>query len=121
VHEHRAPHGGALIELGDEAAHLELVVAPASGRLTAYALDGEAEAPVRLVQPEIGLAVVIDGRSERIALAAVASDLTGERVGDTSQFSAQVASLAGRSKFEGVVVDVTVRGQTFRNVAFRFP
>ena len=47
-HEHVAPHGGALVELGEELAHLELVHDPTTGTLTAYVLDGEAEQAVRV-------------------------------------------------------------------------
>ena len=44
-HEHHAPHHGALEVLGDEFAHVELVLDEKTGRLTAYVLDGEAENP----------------------------------------------------------------------------
>ena len=47
-HEHTAPHGGALVGLGKEFAHVELVLEKATGKLTGYVLDGEAEKPVRL-------------------------------------------------------------------------
>jgi hypothetical protein len=43
VHEHTAPHGGSLVEFGEEFAHIELVLDSATGVLTAYVLDGEAE------------------------------------------------------------------------------
>ena len=57
AHEHHAPHGGSLQVFGKEFAHLELVLDAATGRLTAYALDGEAEGPVRLKQRLIRLRV----------------------------------------------------------------
>ena len=53
AHEHHPPHKGTLVEFGEEFAHLELVLDPATGKLTAYALDGEAEKAVRLKQTEI--------------------------------------------------------------------
>ena len=57
AHEHHAPHKGTLVELGEEFSHLEIVLDPASGKITAYALDGEAEKAVRLKQAEIVLKI----------------------------------------------------------------
>src|SRR5205085_2013512 len=54
-HEHTAPHHGQLVELGEEFAHVELVLDRKAGRLTAYVLDGEAEQPVRVTQPTLTL------------------------------------------------------------------
>jgi hypothetical protein len=56
-HEHHAPHDGTLVELGEEFAHLELVLNAQTGTLTVYVLDGEAEQSVRIAQPEIELTV----------------------------------------------------------------
>src|SRR5580692_2910328 len=54
-HEHKAPHGGSLVELGEEFGHVELVSDPGSGKITAYILDGEAEESVKIQQPELEL------------------------------------------------------------------
>ncbi len=118
-HEHVAPHGGALIALGDEFAHVEIVLDPVTGRLTAYVLDGEAERGVRIAQEDLG--VVVRSPSLRIALAAVASPLTGERIGDTSQFEADAPELRGIASFDAVLPSITVRGQEFQSVPFNFP
>jgi hypothetical protein len=40
AHEHKTPHGGTAIELGEEAFHVELVKED-PGTLSAYVLDGE--------------------------------------------------------------------------------
>lgn len=121
-HAHMAPHGGALIELGDELAHLEIVLDPATGTLTGYTLDGEAEQPVRVAQPTIALAVTLPGQPALdVTLAAVPSSLTGETVGDTSQFRAVAPALVGARQFDGVVTTLAVRGQEFTHVVFRFP
>ncbi len=42
-HEHKSPHGGALLEVGAEVAHLELVHDEKAGKVTLYVLDGEAK------------------------------------------------------------------------------
>lgn len=121
-HEHTAPHGGTLVELGDELAHLELLLDASTGTLTAYALDGEAERAVRLAQSRIDVSVVgRDGRSTEVALAGVANALTGETDADTSQFLAIVPALKGVTEFDGSIKAVAVRGQRFHDVAFRYP
>lgn len=122
-HEHTAPHGGSLVELGEEFAHLELVLDSATGTLTAYALDGEAEQPVRIAAGSLALTVTPNDaiESHQVTLQAIDNPLTGERVGDTSQFRAIVAVLAGQSRFRGHLVAIQLRGRQFSNVAFEFP
>ena len=116
-HKHSAPHGGALIELGEEFAHLELVLDAAAGKLTAYALDSEAEKSVRLKQPEIE--ITVNGMAYQ--LKGVANSLTGETANDTSEFSGQIEALKGQIMFTGTIKTVAIIGRTFRNVAFKFP
>ncbi len=116
-HEHLAPHGGALQVLGEEFAHVELVFDPKSGRLTAFVLDGEAESPVRVAHPSIDLTV----GGEKIELRAVASPLTGETVGDTSQFEGASERLRGATQFDGVLRTITARGVKFDDVRVGVP
>jgi hypothetical protein len=112
-HHHAAPHGGTLVELGEEAAHLELLVDRKTGKLTAYVLDGEAENAVRIAQPTI----VLNLAPGPVELKGVASGLTGEKVGDTSQFEATHEAFK-QPVIEGKVANVTVKGATFKDVAF---
>jgi hypothetical protein len=122
-HEHHAPHNGTLVELGEEFVHLELVLNPQTGTLTAYVLDGEAEASVRIAQPDIEPSLTLPRSAKPLALklTAVANPLTGESVGQCSQFQAQHETLKGVTRFAGTVKRVEARGGTFQNVAFRFP
>jgi hypothetical protein len=121
-HEHAAPHGGALVELGEEFAHLELVLSASTGTLTAYALDGEAEQAVRLAHPSLEIVVMKEGAAPvTLALRPVANELTGERDGDTSQFTVTSPDLRQLTRFEGRIQIVNIRGREFREVAFRFP
>jgi hypothetical protein len=122
-HEHHAPHGGTLVELGEEFAHLELVFDASEGRLTGYVLDGEAEQFLRIPQNEIVLRVSVGGNTpeETVTLAAVASPLTGETVGDTSEFVGTSAALRGASRFKGKVTILEVLGTRFSDVPFEFP
>ena len=125
VHEHHAPHGGTLVELGEEFAHLELVLNAQTGTLTAYVLDGEAEQSVRIVQAQIEISVRLSGAGSAkvlaLTLSAAANPLTGETVGQSSQFQAQSDALKGVTRFTGTVKSVIAKGGTFENVAFRFP
>jgi hypothetical protein len=120
THQHRAPHGGVLVELGGEAAHVELVLDPDAGSLTAYILDGEAEESVRLKQSSVTIAIDTSGSSaaQVLELPARANILTGETVGDSSEFSATSPSLLGMKSIRGRIVDIVVKGQDFRDVRF---
>jgi hypothetical protein len=117
-HDHKAPHGGALQVLGEEAAHVELVLDAKSGALTAYVLDGEAEKPVRVAAPT--LRIKLSG-GEAVELSAVANPLTGETVGDTSQFEGTSPKLVGASRFDGTLETITARGVKFDAVRVAFP
>lgn len=119
-HEHTAPHGGALAELGDHYAQLEAVIDPDTGRLTLYVLDGEAERPFRTHQPGVTAELITDGEPFLVELEAVANVLTGERVGDSSEFRATAPGLVGASHASIRVETITVRGQTFDNVRLRW-
>ena len=90
-HEHKAPHAGTAVVLGQEAYHLyfELVRDAIEGKLTAYVLDGEMENFIRVKAPAFEIVAVVDGAKRPLALNAVANTATGETVGDTAQFEAQ--------------------------------
>jgi len=120
-HEHAAPHGGTLIELGEEFAHVELVLDRATGEVTAYVLDGEAEKPVPVAQPSLAFSGRAGGQAFTFELAAVARRLTGETVGNTSEFRGRSKELRGADRFEASLTAITVKGRAFSPVAFRFP
>ena len=122
-HEHTAPHGGTLVVFGDEFAHIELVLDQATGKLTGYVLDGEAEKPVRLSQSTIELKIHReDSESDfTLQLSGVTNVLTGETESDTSEFAAQSDALKGVSEFHAEIVSIDVKGQMFTNIDFEFP
>ncbi len=124
-HAHAAPHGGTLVVLGDHGGHLELVLDPKEGRLTGYVLDAHAENPVRIAQESITLKIAGRGKerstSFTLTLAAVGSELTGEKKGDTSEFSGKAGQLKKLKRFQGLLSDVNLRGQKFKRVSFNFP
>ena len=120
-HEHKPPHHGTLVVLGKEFSHIEMVLDPETGKLTAYALDGEAENPVKLVQNLLDLKITLNKKVHTLQLKAIANPLTGETIGDTSEFSGQADYLKGVKSFDAVLSAINIRGSQFNDVAFNFP
>ena len=122
-HHHTAPHGGALVVLGEEFAHVEFVLEEKTGKLTGYVLDSEAEKPVRLSQKTIELKInrLQSGQSITLQLKAAANVLTGETEGDTSQYEGQSDALKGMAEFNAQIASIAVKGQHFTEVDFDFP
>lgn len=121
-HHHTAPHGGTLLMIGEHAGHIELVLDTTTGTLDMYALDGEAENPVRLNSIGIPLQVSLPGKATvTLQLKPVENVLTGETVVSTSQYRAQSDELKGATLFSGVFPELAFRGLELENVAFSFP
>ena len=120
-HAHVAPHGGTLIVLGEESAHLEWVMDAASGKVDLYVLDGEAINGLPV--PQESLRFAIEGVPEltSVELQAVASSLSGETVGNSSRFQGEIAGLKGAEQFKATLEAITVRGVDFRGVSFPYP
>jgi hypothetical protein len=118
-HAHEAPHGGTLVELGQEFGHIEVVLDPATGTMTVYVLDGEAEDAVRVAQSTLALKVTgpIPLAARPLVLAARANVLTGETVGDTSQFVLVDEALKGITTLRATLEHISYKGQDFRDVA----
>jgi len=123
AHEHHAPHKGTLVEFGEEFAHLELVIDSATGKISAYVLDGEAEKAIRVAQKEIEIKVLKSEKSDAFtfSLKAQAVVLSGEKEGDTSEFAGASDKLKGLKVFDGTVSAITVKGKEFKDVKFNFP
>lgn len=120
-HVHKAPRGGALVELGDHEANIEVLADPTSGTITGYVLDAHASNPVRIGQPSIHMMLALPSGETSVTLQAVASFLTGEQPGDTSQFEAVVPEAVGVESFSGRITEIEARGKVFRDVPFRYP
>jgi hypothetical protein len=121
-HHHTAPRGGTLVELGDHVGNVEFLLDKATGTLTAYALDAHAENPVRMKEAALSLQITVNGAAPAtVTLAATANPLTGETVGDTSQFQATVDALKGAEKFSGVIPAMEYRGVQLPETRFDFP
>ncbi|MCA9243224.1 MAG: hypothetical protein KDA32_04655 [Phycisphaerales bacterium] len=125
-HTHTAPHQGALFQLGDHFANIELTLAPGEGLVTLYALDAHAENAVRLSHESLELTVTtIDGakRAEPLVLtlAPYENALTGEKPGDSSEFRASSADLTSAKQFSGVLKMVTIKGETYNDLPVHWP
>ena len=121
-HHHAAPHNGTLVLLGDHAGHLEFVLDNAMGTLTMYALDGEAEQPVRLNSLGIAIQITAPGKEPvSLELKPVENVLTGETGTSTSQYGAQNDVLKGVSEFTAVFPELAFRGMELENVSVNFP
>ena len=75
-HEHAelGPHGGLLIELGDEEYHAELLHDEQTHTVTIYVLDAKAAETVPVSAPEVVIQLDVKGKPQRFALAAVHLD-----------------------------------------------
>lgn len=119
-HHHEAPHGGTLVVLGDELAHVELLLDAETGTLEAWVLDGSAERGVRLSGGSLVVRVE-DETAFDVTLEGVASSLTGETREDTSAFRGTEERLKGRTDFAASLPSLTVKGVAFEAVSFRYP
>ncbi|MGD9905378.1 MAG: hypothetical protein AB7U83_18065 [Vicinamibacterales bacterium] len=118
---HPPPHGGTTVKMGS-GAQLEFVLDPSSGLLTAYVLDGMGMTTQRTTAKTIELEVTPPGGSATaLSLASTANGLTGDTVGNSSQFGGTLPALKGQTSFAGVVKSFTVNGQTVTDVAFSYP
>jgi hypothetical protein len=118
AHVHVAPHGGAAVVLGEELYHLEFVLDEQGASLDCYVLDGHMEQFLRIAAAEIELE--LEG-GERIKLLPVASRATGETLGDTSHFRAEVSLGEGQRTFEAIVKEISINENRFENIPFRYP
>lgn len=119
-HAHVAPHGGAAVVLGDELYHLEFVLDTDSNLMHCYVLDGHMEQFVRIAEESFWVAGPDGTRWE---FKAVPSRATGETVGDTSHFQAEMGSDWGNQEpsFSASVEAITIKQNRFENVSFRYP
>jgi len=120
-HEHKPPHGGAPVELGEEEYHVEFVRDAAAGKLQAFVMDGELEAFIRIAAPSFEVTAQVDGKPEVLLFQPIANNATGEKVGETSLFEAQADWLKRTATFDAVLKTITVRTKTYTNVSFNFP
>ena len=112
AHPTEGPHGGGLIELGDEEYHGELVHERSSsdggaGTVTIYLLDDHADEAAPIDAAELTVVVTRDGNRESFKLAADPD--AGDPAGKSSRFVSADAELAERLDREGGTARLMVR------------
>lgn len=117
-HQHVPPHGGAVVVLGEELYHLEFVLDETSAALHCYVLDGHMENFIRIQDPKLILEVE---PNKTVVLTPVVIRATGESVGNTSHFSARLDWARESKRFVAMLQEITIQGNRFENVAFRYP
>jgi hypothetical protein len=98
-HPDKGPHGGMLVELGNEEYHAEVVHDDAAHKVTVYILDGKAKGAVPVAEKEVKINVVADGKPAQFVLPAV--PLEGEADGKSSRFELVDESLVEAHDAEG--------------------
>jgi hypothetical protein len=91
-HPTKGPHGGGLIELGNEEYHAEMIHDDAAGTVTFYVLDGSATKQVPIDATEVVVNLKHDGKPEQFKIPA-ASDTT-DPAGKSSRFVSKDKELA---------------------------
>ena len=116
---HQPQHvGGFLVAASDHVANIELVPNFADGEMQVFLFDGCVEKSVRSEQTEIPITVQLaDGPRELVAMAQ-ANELTGETVGDTSEFLVQDDALKGAGHVTGTIQEVNFLGARYSNLEF---
>ena len=85
-HDHGdAPHGGQLLELGDEEYHAELLQDEKTNTVTVHLLDGPAKKSVAIAEPEITLQLFREGEFTKYSLKAVEGE-DAAKEGTASEF-----------------------------------
>lgn len=127
-HHHDPPHGGAMAQLGDHFAHLEVTLNSETGKLTLYILDGEAISGIPISAPHLEVEIIHrEGEGEEfepfvLMAEAIGNPLTGEQPGNTSEFEGRDERLSGLSKFRmRLQTDFELKGQKISGVEFDFP
>ena len=135
-HEHHAPHGGTLIELGDHEYNAELVIDDAQKSLALYVLDAHAEIPVPIEAKSLELILHIEANehededhedegkddkdefAKEAVLTLTASPLEGEAEGTSSRFVVTGDAIPAETFAEHlhahVHVQVTIAGKAYK-------
>jgi hypothetical protein len=113
-HHDEGPHGGTLIEFGNEEYHAELVHDEAARTVTVYVLGGDAKTSVAIAVPELTINLTHDGQAEQFKLAASAD--AKDAPGKSSRFVSSDAELVADLDHEGVKAElaVTIDGKPYR-------
>jgi hypothetical protein len=116
-HAHQPLMGGELVGIGEHQFNLEFKYDTTRGVLQAWVLDGHAENFVRVSMALFDVQEA-GGQLRTITLRALANEMSGEKVGDTSAFEGEAHWLGEVAHFDGIVKAIRVRDTDFRDIAF---
>jgi hypothetical protein len=115
-HDHATvgPHGGGLIELGNEQFHAELVHDEESGAVTVYMLGADAKSVNPIDGTELSINLTHDGQAEQFKLAAVPD--ANDPQGMSSRFRSTDAELGEDLEHDETrpQLVVTIGGKQYR-------
>ena len=114
AHAEKGPHGGMLIELGNEEFHGELLHNETTGEVAIYLLDASAENSVAIDAQQILINVKFPDRGEQFALTADPAD--GDPDGVSSRFISTNEALGEALDSEEAQSQLvlTIEGKPFR-------
>lgn len=119
LHQHTAPHGGKLVEVGPHGSgfNLELVLEP-EGNLRIFILDAHAENFVRIAEESIVVEILDRNHSTtKIICQAVEDPGTGETVGNSSLFSS-TRVITNFKPFSAKIAKLAIKEQVYNNISF---
>lgn len=110
AHPENGPHGGELVELGNEAYHIEMVHEDSGANF--YVLDGSAMTPVAIAATNLVLSLKLKGEQQSFELLAVPE--ATDQPGKASRFQSDdhVLTTWLEAEAEGVIV-VQIDGRSF--------
>jgi len=113
-HPSHGPHGGVLIELGNDEYHGELVHDEEAGTVTINVLDGSATQTLPIEASKVKINVVADGQPAQYSLAASPEESDPE--GLSSRFVSSDEKLVGQLHEDGTVgtLVLTIKGKSYR-------
>ena len=120
-HGHQAPHGGVLVNVGDEFCHLEFVQEPSSNRLQLHVMRFHPkEGPLKISMAQIEVGATAGGEEKEIVFKPVELDGITATDHPTSLYMAEVDWLKNAADFNGTVKKLTIEGKVFSEIAFQF-
>lgn len=109
---HKPPHGGVLIRLGEEVAHLEIIHDASAGMMFVFVLDSEAKKAAVVSEKKLQL-VWGDNKLDLVE----DPDPLDQKFGrPTSRFAQKDDRLKSHAVLGGQIAKVTVNGISFTNV-----
>lgn len=114
-HEHEAPNGGALVELGEEFAHLELVNDTVNNKIICYVLDGDLKTGVKAQQPAIIAQVKGLDESQNLTFKASVNELASNTAESSSQYETEFKFEKGKP-VTLIIKKIALKGKTFENL-----